>query len=179
MDFVIENKDSFIGVDLADNEDGFEPKPFAPVFQKAKKEGLGVTIHAGEVNTAKSPFYVKDAVELLGAERIGHGIQIHKNPEIINWIANKKVVLEVCPTSNVRTHATPSIQEHPIRKLMAANVALMVNTDDPSAFDLDLNDEYRTLVEHHGFTEKDFEFLNETAFKASFLKDKPLDWKSL
>ena len=179
MDFIIENKKDFVGVDLADNEDGFEPRPFSPVFQRAKKEGLGITIHAGEINTEKSPYYVKDAVEHLGAERIGHGIQIYKDPEILQWIVKKGIVLEVCPTSNVLTNAVTSMKEHPIRTLLEAKVQVMINTDDPCAFDLDLNHEYQALVNSHNFTMEEFERMNQTAFEASFLKDKPLDWKSL
>ena len=178
-DFILENKKDFVGVDLADNEDGFEPKPFAPVFQKAKKAGLGVTIHAGEIDTEESPHYVKDSVEHLGATRIGHGIQIHKNPEIMEWVAKKGIVLEVCPTSNVLTNAAASIEKHPISKLLDAKVKLMINTDDPSAFDIDLNHEYQILSDKHNFTEEKFNQLNEIAFQASFIKDKPQDWKSL
>src|SRR5690606_14690988 len=82
-DFAIENRDTFLGLDLADNEVGFDSKPFAPFFQRAREAGLRITVHSGEADVPKAPEYVRDAIDYLGAERIGHGVQIYKSKEMI------------------------------------------------------------------------------------------------
>lgn len=168
--FAVENKDTFIGLDLADNEEGFDSKPFSPFFNKAKKAGLGVTVHAGEINTAKSPRYPLDAINYLGATRIGHGIQIHRDAEVIKTIIEKNITLEVCVTSNYLTQAfTGGIDAHPIKKLFDAGIKVTINTDDPGIFDTCMNKEYRLIRDHFGFTEADFQTCNQAAFDASFI----------
>jgi adenosine deaminase len=170
--FAIDHKDSFVGLDLADNEEGFDSKPFSPFFMKAKKAGLGISIHAGEVFTAKSPRYPKDAVEHLGATRIGHGVQVHRDPEMMKYIKDNNIVLELCPTSNYLTQAVPGqLSDHPFKKLMDAGLPVTINTDDPGIFATTMNQEYRILEELFGLTHADFKRCNETALKASFISD--------
>lgn len=169
-DFAIAHKDTFIALDIADNEDGFDSKPFAPFFARAKKAGLGVTAHAGEINVPKAPKYVRDAIDHLGATRIGHGIQIYRDPEMLSYVKEKNVVLEVCVKSNWLTQALPGdVGVHPIRKLIDAGVAVTINTDDPGIFDTDMVQEYELLVREFGFTEADFRRANDIAFEASFI----------
>src|SRR5690606_19859102 len=88
-DFAIDHKDSFVGLDLADNEVGFDSKPFSPFFLRAKKAGMGITVHAGEANVPNAPRYVKEAIEHLGAERIGHGVNIYRDEAIMNYVREK------------------------------------------------------------------------------------------
>lgn len=169
-DFVIANRDTFIGIDLADNEVGFDSKPFAPLFEKARAAGLHITVHAGEADVPNAPQTVRDAIDILGAERIGHGVQIYRSPEMIEYVKSKNITLELCPTSNWLTHAVKSLDQHPIRKLMEAGVAVTINSDDPGVFGIDLTHEYQVLQTHLGFTEADFATCNATATRASFLK---------
>ncbi len=175
MDFVLEHRDTFIGVDLADNEDGFDARPFEPIFARAKKNGLHITIHAGEAPIVTAAENVMVAIDRLGAERIGHGIQI-ANPEIPNSekvlkeVARRGVLLEICPTSNVLTNAVKSIGEHPLRRLRDAGVKVSINTDDPGVFDFNLTHEYDAVADHLGMTALDFEALNVDARRASFIK---------
>jgi adenosine deaminase len=169
-DFAIANKDTFVGLDLADNEEGFDSKPFAPFFLRARKAGLGITIHAGEVNTAKSPRYPKDAVEHLGATRIGHGIQIHRDPEMIEYALKNNIVLETCLTSNYLTQAVPgTVADHPIRKLFDAGVRVTINTDDPGIFNTDMTKEYSLARRHFKFSEEELATMNQYALEASFI----------
>ncbi|MCB0385129.1 MAG: adenosine deaminase, partial [Bdellovibrionales bacterium] len=98
--FAIDNHETFIGLDLADNEEGFDSKPFSPFFHRAAEAGLGITIHSGEANVPKAPRYVRDAIDYLGATRIGHGVQIYRDPEMMEYVKERKVSLELCPTSN-------------------------------------------------------------------------------
>lgn len=167
--FAIENKDSFIALDLADNEEGFDSKPFAPVFTRAKKAGLCITIHSGEINTPQSPWYVKEAIEILGADRIGHGLQIYREPKMIEYVREKKILLELCPTSNWLTQSVTSLKQHPIRQLMKEGVRVSVNTDDPGIFDFDLPHEYRVLHQEHNFSLEEFNRINDDAAQASFI----------
>ncbi len=168
--FAIENKDSFIGLDLADNEDGFDSKPFSPFFMRAKSAGLGITVHAGEVNLPSSPRNVKDAIDYLGATRIGHGVQIYADPEVIQYVRNRGVVLELCPTSNYLTQAVSGgFSDLPYRQLFDSGVRVTFNTDDPGIFATNLVHEYEILREHCGFTIEDLKRSNETAKSASFI----------
>ena len=169
-DFAIEHSDTFIGLDLADNEEGFDSKPFSPFFKRAVDAGLGITVHAGEIFTEKSPRYPKDAVEHLFATRIGHGVQVHRDEDMMDYIKEKNIVLELCPTSNYLTGAVPGeLKDHPFKKLMDAGLAVTVNTDDPGIFDTDIIKEYKILNELFGITEEDFNRCNDTAAKASFI----------
>ena len=168
-DFVIDHKNTFVGVDLADNEVGFDCVPFAPVFMRAKKAGINVTIHAGEAPSPTAGQSVMDAVEKLGATRIGHGLQIVHEARVIDFVKKNSIVLELCPTSNYLTNAIPRLSEHPFRRLMEQGVLTTLNSDDPGIFDIDLVNEYKVLSELHKFTEKEFTHLNDIAASASFI----------
>lgn len=169
VDFAIDHKNSFIGLDLADNEEGFDPKTFAPLFQKAKKQGLHITVHSGESPQAHAAQWVKDSVEILGAERIGHGIQIIHDPQILNFMRDRGIPLEVCPISNYLTQSFKTYEEHPIRQLMNAGVQVTINSDDPGVFATTLSDDYEVLHRVHNFSKADFLRCNQIAFNASFL----------
>jgi adenosine deaminase len=176
VDFAIDNKDSFIALDLADNEEGFDPKIFAPLFQKAKKAGLHITVHSGETPNDLAASWVKDSIEILGAERIGHGIQIIRDPEMLKFVRDRKIPLEVCPISNYLTQSFPTYEDHPIRQLMNAGVLVTVNSDDPGIFATTLSDDYEVLHRVHQFSKVDFRQCNQVAFNASFI---PEDQKKL
>lgn len=170
-DFIIENKESFIAIDLADSEEGFDPKLFAPCFDRAKKNGLHITIHSGEVPNPKSASWVKDSVEILGAERIGHGIQIVQDPAILKWIVDKKIPLEVCPHSNYLTQSFKNYADHPINTLKDAGVQLTINSDDPGVFASTLTDDFLILKNYHGWNESDFNKVYLQGIQSSFIAD--------
>ncbi len=169
--FAFDNHDSFVGVDLADNEVGFDSKPFAHLFEKARSLGMGITVHSGEADVPNSPRYVREAIDHLCAQRIGHGLQIHKDPATMDYVKEKGVVLELCPTSNWLTNAVPNLQDHPFRKLMEYGVLTTVNSDDPGIFNIDLTNEYELLQKNNDFTETEFKKCNEIALAASFIDE--------
>ncbi|MDG0815287.1 adenosine deaminase [Bdellovibrio svalbardensis] len=171
VDFAIDHKDSFIALDLADNEEGFDPKAFAPLFQKAKKAGLHITVHSGETPNDLAASWVKDSVEILGAERIGHGIQIVRDLNILNFVRDHKIPLEVCPISNYLTQSFETYEAHPIRNLVNSGVLVTINSDDPGVFATTLSDDYEVLHRVHNFSEEDFRRCNQIAFNASFISD--------
>lgn len=168
-DFVREHKSSFIALDLADNEDGFDPKPFAKIFERARKDGLRITIHSGESDSPQSPHWVKDSIEILGAERIGHGIQIIKDPQILRFVKDRQIPLEVCPISNWLTQAFKTHEAHPIRRLINDGIIITINSDDPGVFGTTLTDDYEVLHRVHSFQLEDFQRANDFAAQASFL----------
>ncbi len=168
-DFFIENRATVVGMDLANDEANFSGKPFAGLFRKARNAGLHLTVHAGESDIPTSSESIRSALDDLGAERLGHGVQIHKDPALMEEVARRGVILELCPTSNVLTKSVSSIEAYPLRQIRAAGVRVCVNADDPGVFDYDLNHEYRLLAELHGQTAADFAAMNRDALAASFL----------
>lgn len=167
--FAIDNKDSFIAIDLADDEDALPARDFEKIFLTAHRAGLPITIHGGESQSATAPQNVIDAIEILGAQRIGHGVQIVKNMQALNLVREKNIPLELCVTSNWLTHAVPSVGAHPFKKLMHAGILTTINSDDPGIFGIDLTHEYSLLQETHGFLLADFERCNDIAAQASFI----------
>ena len=179
-DFCIENKSTFLALDLADNEEGFEPKPFAPYFEKAKKAGLHITIHSGESPSQLAGQWIQDSIEILHAERIGHGIQAINFPNIVHLLKNKNILLEVCPYSNYLTQAFKTYSEHPLKKLKDLGVAVAISSDDPGLFASVLSDDYLIAQNHQNFSLKDFNDCNQFAYNHSFISEteKSKVWKA-
>lgn len=169
MHFVVEHKDSFVGVDLADDEDSRPAKDFVRVFEIAQNENIPITIHAGESNSAQAPLNVIDSIEMLGARRIGHGVQVYRHPQALELVRRKKIPLEICVSSNWLTHAVSALDTHPIRQLIDAGVLVTINSDDPGIFGISLSHEYELLSKSYGFTMQDFTRANEIAAQASFI----------
>ena len=128
-----------VGVGLGGLEAQFPPEPYAPVFELAKSEGLGSVPHAGEV---AGPESIRGALDALQADRIRHGIRAVEDPELLAELAERRIVLDVSPMSNVRTGAVGSLAEHPLPKLVEAGVLCSISTDDPAMFDTDLTRDY-------------------------------------
>lgn len=169
LDFIIEHKASFVGIDFADRDIGFALRRFAPLVDKARKAGLRFTTHCGENDVPDAPAHVRMAIEELGAERIGHGIFAARDPKVMKLAREKRVLFELCPTSNWLTSSVPTIRDHPIRKFMAAGVDVSINSDDPSLFGIDLCHEYEVLARELAFTEAEFNELNDRAAAHSFV----------
>jgi adenosine deaminase len=171
-DFAIDNKDTFVGLDLADNEVGFDSKPFSPFFKRAKDAGLHITVHSGEANVPNAPRYVREAIEHLGAERIGHGVQVYRDPETMKYLIDKKIPLELCLTSNYLTQAIAGDKKnHPFKQLMEAGVLTTINTDDPGIFNCDMNSEYQLFADLFQFGEKEFNYCNQIAAQHCFISE--------
>jgi aminodeoxyfutalosine deaminase len=132
-----------VGVGLGGLEAQYPPEPYAPVFALARELGLGAVPHAGE---HAGPASIRGALDALGADRIRHGIRAIDDPALVAELAEREVVLDVCPISNVRTGAVRSLEEHPLPRLVEAGVRCSVSTDDPAMFDTDLSREYETAV---------------------------------
>ena len=133
---------------------------------------MGITVHSGEARVPDAPRFVKESIEALGATRIGHGVQIIHDVEVINFVKRQNVLLELCPTSNYLTQAVDSVKVHPIRKLMDLGVKVSLNSDDPHLFGIDLTHEYELLARTHGFGKKEFDQMNQNALEFTFLDKK-------
>jgi aminodeoxyfutalosine deaminase len=145
LSFATNNRvDALVGFGLGGPEIGVARGQFKPHFDAARRVGLHSVPHAGETT---GPETVWDALRILGAERIGHGTTAAQDPELLEYLAQHGVPLEVCPSSNVATRAVPSLDEHPIRVFRDAGVTVTVNSDDPSMFGTSLNREYEIAAE--------------------------------
>jgi aminodeoxyfutalosine deaminase len=143
------------------------PRPqFKPYFDLARAAGLHSVPHAGETT---GPQTVWDAIRELGAERIGHGTSSAQDPELLAYLAEHRIALEVCPTSNIATRAVATLEEHPIRQFVDAGVLVTINSDDPPMFGTDLNNEYAVAARLLGLDERGVAALAKNAVEASFL----------
>jgi aminodeoxyfutalosine deaminase len=133
-----------VGVGLGGLEAEYPPEPYEPAFDLARELGLASVPHAGEV---AGPPSVRGALDKLGAVRLRHGIRAADDPGLVREIADRRVVLDVCPISNLRTRAVASLDEHPLPKLLAAGAVCSISTDDPAMFGTDLSRDYQAAAE--------------------------------
>jgi aminodeoxyfutalosine deaminase len=128
-----------VGVGLGGLEADYPPEPYEPAFALARELGLASVPHAGEV---AGPPSVRGAVEQLGADRIRHGIRAIEDPGLLQEVVDRRIVLDVCPISNLRTRVVGSLDEHPLPKLVTAGARCSISTDDPAMFGTDLGLDY-------------------------------------
>lgn len=153
--------------DLAGAEALFPAKDYEEIFRYAQRLGVPYTIHAGE---ADGPESVRAALQ-LGASRIGHGVRAAEDDDLIKLLAETRVPLELCPTSNLCTEVFSDIREYPLRKLMDAGVNITINTDDPGIEDTTLPREYQLLIDAFKLTEQEVKALLIHSAKAAFASD--------
>lgn len=153
------------GFGIAGAETVGAPSDFGYSFDMAREAGLSLTAHAGEWGGAKS---VRDAVSDLGVGRIGHGVRAIEDPAVVDMLAERGVVLEVCPGSNVTLGVFPDWKSHPIQRLREAGVKVTVSTDDPPFFHTTMTREFEMLERHFGWGEEEFDEINQTALAAAY-----------
>jgi len=154
-----------VGFGLGGPELGVPRPQFADVFARARALGLASVPHAGETT---GPQTVRDAVEVLGAQRIGHGLSAAADPVLMAELVERGIALEVCPTSNLRTRAVASLAEHPWPVLVAAGVTVTLASDDPGMFDTTLCDEYRLVRDQFGISAAGLADLARIALDVSY-----------
>ncbi|GAA3881668.1 adenosine deaminase [Leifsonia kafniensis] len=155
-----------VGFDLAGDELLYPAlAPHRPAFDIARAAGLGVTCHAAEAGPAEA---AREAVELLGATRIGHGAHIVDDPEVLRWCAETGVIVEVCPTSNWYTGAIASVAAHPAARFRDAGVRLVLGDDNPMQTGTDLRDERDILIDVFEFTAHDLANIDQASLDAAF-----------
>ena len=165
-----------VGFDIAGAEAGWPPSRHLDAFQYIKRENFHITIHAGEAFGLPS---IWEAVQWCGTERLGHGVRIVDDIQISGegnvrlgrlaaYIRDRRIPLEMCPTSNVQTGAAPSIAQHPIRLLRQLSFRVTVNTDNRLMSQVTLSSEFHRLAEEFGYGWSDIEWLTVNAMKSAF-----------
>ncbi len=157
-----------VGLDLAGNEAEFPAQPFVSVFREARQSGLKVTVHAGEWGSVAN---VREAIETLNAERIGHGVKILEDASVVAMARERNIVFEVCVTSNFQTGVVASLKVHPIMSMLRNGLIVTLGTDDPSISQICLTDEYRQACEDLGMPLGTLKECILAAAEAGFLPD--------
>ncbi len=169
VDEAIRFKESnVVGIGIGGDERHAGPEQFREVYEHAAAHGLRLTTHAGET---VGPESIWGALRELKADRIGHGLRATEDPELVRYLAEKQVPVEVCITSNVVTGCCSALEQHPVRRLFDAGVLVTLNTDDPDMFHTTLVGEYQVAQEVFGFTDAELREMAKNSFRASFLPE--------
>jgi aminodeoxyfutalosine deaminase len=166
---------SIVAFGIGGDELSIPAKEFRAIYEKAGTIGLHRLMHAGEVG---GPEEIRQAIELLGAERIGHGIAAVRDPSLMNLLAERRIPLEICPQSNIRTGAlakqlglpAAQIEQHPLPKLFRYGIPVVLSTDDPAMFHTDLRSEYEN-AHRMGLQEAELKRIAETSFEYAFINE--------
>jgi adenosine deaminase len=160
-------KGIFIGLGLGGMENGYPANLFTDTYKKAKKRGLRIVAHAGEVD---GPGSIKSALHDLNVERIGHGVTCLQDKDLVAFLKDSQTPIEVCPGSNYCLGVTKKGENHQIRKMFDEGLFCTVNSDDPAMFSTSLTKEYELLIEQ-GFSWEEIKQLNYNNLQATFLSD--------
>jgi aminodeoxyfutalosine deaminase len=154
-----------VGIGIGGDERRGPADWFRELYKKAAGQGLRLTAHAGETTGPESVWGALN----MGVERIGHGLSIARDPELMEVLAHKQVPVEVCICSNLRTGVCPQLSEHPVRRFFDEGLMITLNTDDPAMFQSSLSREYEIAEQEFGFTQDQLRELARNSFEASFL----------
>lgn len=157
-----------VGVGLGGNEIDFPPILFKEIFLEARKNDIRTTVHAGE---AAGPESIFSALIDLKTERIGHGVRAVEDPELVEYLYEKQVPLEVCITSNLKTKVFPSLKNHPFDEFYRKGLMVTINSDDPAMFGADITDELYLLYNSLKYSYNDLKQITLNSFKSSFLSE--------
>ena len=155
-----------VAFDLAGGEKGNPAARHVEAFRYAREHNLAVTVHAGEGDGAES---VREAVQICGANRIGHGTRLIEDPELTQYVNDRRIALEICLTSNVQTRVADSYEAHPLREYFDRGLNVTLNTDNRLMSGTTLTDEYVHAAEHLGFTVDELAGIALNGFESAFL----------
>jgi adenosine deaminase len=160
------------GFDIAADKPGDVITPHVPAFKYARDKGLFFTAHAGET---RGPVIVWDTVKNFQPSRIGHGVRAIEDPMLVEYLREKQIHLEVCPTCNVQTDIFDTYADHPIDHFYRSGLSVGVNTDGRTLVGITLSEEYAKLHETFGWDQEDFLRCNQNALRAAFVPDNVRD----
>jgi len=159
-----------VGIGIGGAEHRYPPAPFQAVFEAARARGFRTSAHAGE---AAGPESVRDAVEILDVDRVGHATRAEEDPSVLDLLGQRGVALELCPLSNVATGVIAAIADHPVRRYWERGMTITINTDDPGMFHNSMADEFLILHDVFGFAPRELRRLVLNALDAAWRPDTP------
>lgn len=169
VDKAIQFRDrNVIGIGIGGDERRGPPEWFRDAYARARHAGLRLTAHAGETTGSET---IAASIDILGAERIGHGFTAIHDPALMKRMADLHIPVEICLSSNLRTGCCASLSQHPLRTYFDSGILVTLNTDDPSMFDTSLAREYQIAQQTFGFSDHQLAELARNSFHASFLPD--------
>ena len=168
LDALLAHRDHLVAIDLAGDEEKFPARLFREHFDRARDAGLHVTVHAGEV---EGPASVWEAIRELGAERIGHGIHSLEDPELVDFLVEQGIGLEIAITSNVQIGTVDDYAGHPVKASLERGITANLNTDDPAISGIDLRHEYEVAAPAAGLTPAQTRRAQANALDMAFLPD--------
>jgi len=166
LDLALPYKDRILGIGLDSSEIGHPPAKFASAFRRARDEGFRLTAHAGEEGP---PDFVWQALDVLGVERIDHGIRAMEDDELVQRLARERVALTVCPLSNLKLRVVQDLGQHPLKQMLDRGLLVTVNSDDPAYFGGYLNENYAAATEALALRPDEVRQLARNGFVAAFL----------
>ncbi|MCW8108132.1 adenosine deaminase [Alteromonas ponticola] len=168
LDGLLAHKKHIVALDLAGDEVGFPAPLFSEHFKQARDAGWSITVHAGEAAGSDS---IWNAIKLLGAQRIGHGVAAMDDPKLLAYLAENKIGIESCPTSNYQTTTMVDTANHPMKAFFERDIAVTLNTDDPGVSAIDLAHEYKVAYDVIGFSKTQLAQIQLNAVEQAFLSD--------
>ncbi|MFT6896893.1 MAG: adenosine deaminase, partial [Paraglaciecola sp.] len=161
-------KDDICALDLAGDELRYPAQQFVEHFSKARDAGWNITVHAGE---ADGPQSIWQAINLLGAKRIGHGVAATQDPKLMAYMAKHAIAVESCPTSNYQTSTISNIGDHPMKLFIEQGMLVTLNTDDPGVSNIDLRHEYNVAHKILGLSPEALQQIQSNGVLAAFLPE--------
>lgn len=168
LEQALPHKDKIIAVGLDSSENGNPPSKFFNVFNRVREEGFFVVCHAGEEGPAE---YVWEAIDLLEAERIDHGVSSVDDPDLMDELRDREIPLTVCPLSNLKLKVVENLKDVPVKILLEKDILVTLNSDDPSYFGGYINDNFLQTAEALDLSRKDIYTLAKNSFLASFITE--------
>jgi adenosine deaminase len=166
LEALLRRRDQIVALDLAGDEPNWPGELFVEHIHRARDAGWQITIHAGE---ASGPGSIWQAIRDLGATRIGHGVSASQDPDLMDFMAEKKIGVESCLTSNVQTSTVPDYASHPARHFLQRGLLVTLNTDDPGISGIDLRHEYELAAPAAGLTQEQIRQAQRNALEVAFL----------
>ncbi|NIY93559.1 adenosine deaminase [Vibrio diazotrophicus] len=168
LNAILSQRDNIVAVDLAGDELGQPGELFTSHFKQVRDSGLSITVHAGE---AAGPESMWQAIQDLGATRIGHGVKAIQDPKLMDYLAEHKIGIESCLTSNIQTSTVESLLNHPLKQFLEHGVLACLNTDDPAVEGIELPHEYEVAAPQAGLSQEQIRQAQINGLELAFLSD--------
>lgn len=165
---LLTHKEKIVALDLAGDEINYPAEMYKEHFNKGRDAGWQITVHAGE---ADGPQSIWNAIEMLGATRIGHGVAATKDPALMEYMAKHNIAVESCPTSNYQTATISDVKDSPMPVFLENDIIVSLNTDDPAVSNIDLPHEYKVATDVIGMSDEQLAKVQENGVKSAFLSD--------